>query len=444
MSKRIGLITVLIVLALYVNAQQKLNVPEVDKTSYELFQQKKWKELIDYADRAREDGIDFFYLKARTGIAFYNLKRYREAADWFLQAWEDDRSFDWLQEYLYYSLVFGGRASEASKIADNFLPGVKEKIGFAGDKTLRVAFEAGYSFNPDFEELTAGSHGQDAGTGENYGEAFYLKNYHFESFDLSHRISPGLTLYHNFSYIGLNREERIDWGAEHRSYPVNINQFHYFINPQFIIGEKFYVAPSASFILGNYELTLGRLSNNQSKTFNSSYSSFSDFIFSTAFWSHFGNFSPGGEVALANINNAGFSQLSAWITWYPFSNLNFYLTPRIYFKGNAENSLNYNTFGISGGLQLGIAHLYANYLNGEMENFIESGGYIVANFPGTSQQKFSGSIYLPPGKKYQFVFRFISQDITEKYLVYINGIRSSELQYDYIKNTITAGISWNF
>ena len=43
MSKRIGLIIVLIVLALNVKAQQKLNVPEVDKTSYELFQQKKWK-----------------------------------------------------------------------------------------------------------------------------------------------------------------------------------------------------------------------------------------------------------------------------------------------------------------------------------------------------------------------------------------------------------------
>lgn len=444
MSKRIGLILVSLLLVHNVVSQQKLNFPEVDKTSYELFQKEKWKELIDYADISREQGIDFFYLKIRTAIAFYNLKRYRIAADWFLQAWENDQSFDWLQEYLYYSLVFGGRASEASKIAGSFLPEVQEKIDFKRNKTLRVALEAGYCFNPDFEELTTLPHDQEAGTGENYGEAFYLKNYHFESFDLNHRISPGLTLNHNFTYIGVNREERVDWGTAHQSYPININQFQYFLNPHFIIGKKIYVSPSASVIWGNYEMILGRLSNNQSKTFNSWYTTYSDFIFSTAFWSHIGNFSPGAEAALANINNAGFSQLSAWITWYPFSNTSFYLTPRLYFKGDTENSLSYNTLGISGGLQLGFAHLYGTYLNGKMENFIESGGYVVANFPGKSKNKFSVSIYLPTGKKYQFVLRFISQDITENYRVYTNAIKSSELQYNYVQNTITAGISWNF
>jgi tetratricopeptide (TPR) repeat protein len=65
-----------------------------------------------------------------------------------------------------------------------------------------------------------------------------------------------------------------------------------------------------------------------------------------------------------------------------------------------------------------------------MENFIESGGYVVSNFPGVSEQKFSGSLYFPTGKKYQLVLRYLSQDVTETYKVYTNlgGEQFSELQ----------------
>ena len=55
-----------------------------------------------------------------------------------------------------------------------------------------------------------------------------------------------------------------------------------------------------------------------------------------------------------------------------------------------------------------------------------------------------GSIYFPMGKKYQFVLRYINQNITEKYQVYTEGVKSNSLEYNYIKQTITAGISWNF
>ena len=93
---------------------------------------------------------------------------------------------------------------------------------------------------------------------------------------------------------------------------------------------------------------------------------------------------------------------------------------------------------------MGTVHLYGSYLNGDMENFIESAGYVVANFPGTSQNKFSGSLYFPTGKKYQLVIRYINQDITENYRVYTSGIESDVFSYNYMKHTFTGGISWNF
>jgi hypothetical protein len=49
-------------------AQKKLNFVEVDKVSYELFQQQKWHELIDYAAEARNQKIDFFTCRRELGL----------------------------------------------------------------------------------------------------------------------------------------------------------------------------------------------------------------------------------------------------------------------------------------------------------------------------------------------------------------------------------------
>ncbi len=421
-------------------AQKKLSYPEAEKRSYELFREKKWAELIDFGELARSRGIDFFYLQARTGIAFYNLEKYRKAAKWFYKAWENDQSFEWLQEYLYYSLLFGGRQTEASKIAENFTVPLKEKINFQSMKPLRAAVETGYSFNPGFSELSNTAFDQQLNVGENYGEAFFLKNYHFESLDFSHQLGPGIHLSHNFTHMGINREEQVFWGSR-ETFPVKINQNQYFISPLFVLGKKWYISPALSVIWGNSDLWLG---NYAPGDFYRSTLKWSDRIFTTSTWTHIGNFSPGAEINFANISDNSITQASAWITFYPLSNTRLYMTPRIYLKKDAEGGFAYNTFGLSGGVQMGPVHFYGQYLRGDMENFIESAGYVIANFPGTSRQKFTGSLYFPTGKRYQFVLRYINQQHTEKYRVYTNQTESSSTNYHYTKHTITAGVSWSF
>ena len=442
MSKRIGITFIFTTILLAASAQQKWNYIEVDKTSYELFQQQKWAELIDFANSSREHGIDFFYLQARTGIACYNLKKYRKSTELFLKAWENDKSFEWLQEYLFYSLVYGGRLAEASKMADKFTVSFKEKINYQKMKPLRATVEAGYSFNPEFSELSDSSFDEDLNVGSDYGEAFFLKNYHFESLDYSHQIAPGVGINHNFTFIGINREQQVDWGIR-STFPIHTNQFQYFLNPYFMLGKKLNLSPSLNLTWGNTFYYLGGYSNS-TPVFSKVDSKYSDFIFSVSGWSNFGNFAPGAEVNFASIYNTNFSQYSAWITFYPLSNSNLYITPRVYFKNDPENGFGYNTFGISGGVQLGPVHFYGQYLNGDMKNFIEPAGYVIANFPGRSEQKITGSIYFPFAKKYQFVIRYINQNIYEEYQVYTNAVPSNSLEYSYIKHALTAGISWNF
>lgn len=443
MCKRIGTITVLLLFLLNVSAQKKLNFVEVDTRSYQLYEQQKWAELIDYSGQARKQGIDFFYLQARTGIAFFNLQKYRVAADWFLKAYANDRQFEWLQEYVYFSLVYAGRTAEATKLADGFSPALKSKIGYAKSKLTRVALEGGYCFNPDFDQLKALDLAETANANNDYGEAYFLKNYHFESFDLSHRIFPGTSLNHSFMFLQTSREQNVDWGNR-RTFPIKTEQFQYFINPHFVVAKKLHLSPAMSLLWGKSSYNSGWLDNRSSRNFTEVGFNFSDYIFSTSVWSDFGNFSPGAEVNFANINDQNFTQLSAWLTFYPLSNINLYFTPRVYFKSDNESSLSYNTFGISGGAQLGKVHLQGQYLVGDMQNFIEAAGYVIANFPGKSDQKYMCSIYVPMGKTRQLVFRYINQNVEEKYRVYVSRVENSTTNYNFTKHTLTAGLVWNF
>ena len=434
---------ILFLFGLNVSAQKKLNFVEVDTTSFRLFQQQKWQELIDYSAQSRKQGIDFFYLQARTGIAFFKLGKYRTACGWFLKAYKNDQQFEWLQEYIYYSLIYSGRKAEAIKLSNDFSDDMKSKIEFKKSKMLRVALEGGYSFNPDFDQLTALDLGERVSVNDDYGEAFFMKYYHFESFDLSHQIVPGFSLNHNLTYLQSTLEQSVDWGTK-TTFPAKTNQFQYFINPHFVLGQKIHLSPALSVLWGNSSYLSGWLDNDSNRNFTEVDNKFSDFIFSVSAWSHFGNLSPGAEVNFANIYDETFTQLSTWVTFYPFSNNNFYITPRAYFKSDSKNNFSYNTFGISGGAQLGKVHLYGQYLLGDMENFIEGMGYVVSNIPGKSDHKFTGSIYLPIGKNGQLTFRYINQNVEEKYRVYVSGVENNSTNYNYTKHTLTAGISWSF
>jgi hypothetical protein len=339
-------------------------------------------------------------------------------------------------------LIYGGRSAEATKYAQNFSGNMQQKIGYKTKKLTKIAFEGGYSFNPDFEELMQSNLHEAANVGDDYGEAFFLKNYHFESFDLSHRISPAISINHNLTFMGINREEQVFWG-ELYTFPLKHKQFQYFVNPVIIVGKKWYVSTSANLIAGDYSYYAGGVYQSEKYFYQGGFD-VRDLIFSASTWFHYRNFSPGIEIDYGNFNNEGFGQYSTWLTFYPLSNTNLYITPRVYFKNDSENGFGYNTFGISGGAQLGPVHFYGQYLNGDMKNFIEPSGYVVSNFPGRSEQKLMGSLYFPSGKKYQFVVRYINQNIIEEYKVYTSGVLSNSLEYSYIKHTLTAGMSWNF
>lgn len=442
MQKRIILILFLAFVFSHINAQEKFNYKAVDVKSYDLYLKKNWTELIEFSSAARKQGIDFYLLQMRTGIAYYKLGKYRMASHCFLKNWENDQSSDLLQEYLYYSLVYSGRIYEARKISEQFNDGIKNKLKIENKGLKRMAYEGGYVVNSDFDDLKDRSFSTETNLGSSYGEASLLNDYSFHTFDLNHQISPNFTLNHSFTYIKVNREAIVDWD-EKLTNSISTKQFQYFINPVMVIGKKLKISPSLNLISGNVQSYIGRYNNSNNKEFNLSTKNYFDYVFSTSLWSDFRNFSPGIELNAGEIYKVKFTQTSVWCTYYPLSNTSLYITPKVYFKSDSySQGFAWNAFGLSAGGKIGKAYLSGQYLFGEMKNFVEAGGYLVSNFPGKSDQKIMGSLYYPIGKKLQLVLRYINQNVTEKYNIYTDGDWSGSSNYDFTKHSITGGISW--
>jgi hypothetical protein len=116
---------VIIIIIIWIWAPSLLNAqaqPDKDfiyynQKTYELYLSKNWDALIQEGKEAIDAGYDFFYLHQRIGIAYYELEQYSRAVTHFYNALDFNKEHPVTQEYLYYALLFSGRAAEARLFA---------------------------------------------------------------------------------------------------------------------------------------------------------------------------------------------------------------------------------------------------------------------------------------------------------------------------------------
>ena len=108
---------VLFVIILFSSVQGKAQQKDFeyyDSLTYKLYMDKDFKQLLKAGNDALNSGLDYYYLRMRTGIAAYNLNKYRLATKHFekASAFSDN---DVIHEYLYYSSLWGGKRAVKSQ-----------------------------------------------------------------------------------------------------------------------------------------------------------------------------------------------------------------------------------------------------------------------------------------------------------------------------------------
>lgn len=170
----------------FVYGQENFSI--VDSVSYQMYLQKQWKELCKYGSSAAQNGMDYYYLDVRIGVAYFERGNYQKAELYFRKALANNSASPFAQTYLFWTLYNSGAEPEAAKMFTSFSDSLQKEISYHPHKVLNsVYLESGIKFSSN--QSTAA-------------------NLYYENAALSHRFSPRFEL--SESYVYMN--QKLVWG----------------------------------------------------------------------------------------------------------------------------------------------------------------------------------------------------------------------------------------
>ena len=93
MHVRIILVIFLLMVSFRGMADHPPNFKTVDSLSYDLYEKGEWKALIRFGKNAINQGFDYYYLRMRIGIAYYESEKYLLALEHFRKSLESAPGF---------------------------------------------------------------------------------------------------------------------------------------------------------------------------------------------------------------------------------------------------------------------------------------------------------------------------------------------------------------
>ncbi|HBF87876.1 MAG TPA: hypothetical protein DDX39_04460 [Bacteroidales bacterium] len=186
--------------------QEKFSFLEVDKLTYQNYLEKKWDSIIETGNKAISQNIDYYYLRIRLGIAYYETQQYEKAIVNFEKSLEFNSNDALANEYIWYSYLFLGQYEEAQLFADGFSQELKNKLKISKSGFIKnIAFDSGYAFNSDFEDL---------------------KNSIIDNVDaIAYEKKIFKSQFHNSLLLNFNLSKRISLTTAYTN--LNVNSYHW-------------------------------------------------------------------------------------------------------------------------------------------------------------------------------------------------------------------------
>jgi hypothetical protein len=445
-------------LVLLFQAGKSQDFKSVDQETYNLYMEKKWDEVIRSGKNGLKQDIDYYYLRMRIAIAYYETQNYKASQAHFRKALEFNQGDPVAMEYLYYAYLFAGQTDQAGILAKDFSLSLMEKINSPPGKIVdRLALEYLYNFNVTKDLLAdPGKYFSDLPA----GYQVVTLNYSNVNAMLHHVFSPGITLTHAYTYLNKTNYYYYNDGLT----PFGIDgqkviQHQYYISPSFTTKQGLSISPSFHYLRSNFQVPYIVSGSGGPGPGGGGGGSIQ---YSDLFANHFvgglklsqsvGRFAINLGGIYSSINDATQVTGTAGLTWYPLGNLDLYLGTSLNVHNenkDQENSVELIPdfligFGIASRVWMEFSGSYGN-----MKNYTEGNGYIVYNGLDWMIYKAIGTIIIPitPNGssiylgtrfaefKSQFIPRDVSFDASSGQD--INSIISNSI-------SIFGGLSWKF
>ena len=344
-GKTIGII-VLTLLAHSGFSQREMNTSMIETTTYKMYSNGQWKELINFGKQALDEGYDYFYLRYRIGTAYYNLGQFRLAVNQFRQALNFNSSEASSQEYLYYSLLYSGQVDESRKLSKTFSPDAHQRLKDMKWSPINyIAAEGGTKIS----------------TSSLYPNPTYFQ------LSLSHSVANRFSLTHAFTTY---------YQAESRG---TIAQRQYFVQLNLPLGRGWLVSPSIHLVNLNFTTQKG--------AFN-----YRNLVTSLNFLKSFAymDFSIGASYSDVLIRPQYIQQTR--VAFYPMGKTNFSFGGIAYIHKEDNSGVTSDGTGPTSQYPVTVAFnpfinmrfssrldLYASYFRNLNENIPEANGYLINN-----------------------------------------------------------------
>ncbi|MCX6304517.1 MAG: hypothetical protein NT040_06080 [Bacteroidetes bacterium] len=477
-------------------ASTKLDFTTVDMLTYRCFQEKKWDSVIVVGKQALRQNIDYYYLRVRMGISYFEKADYFPAATHLKKARQFNSGDAFVADYLYKTYAYSNRHEEA-RILRAAMP-VKEQ-----DTTLlshgflqQVHFETGYTISSNRAPDNLATL---MDTDSIYGEQDLYGNSMYSSLALKLKITNRLGLSLAFNYLNFAKTKYIQYGRVedqlqniadsswgkfyHYTFPrvvydtsftYHVTQYEGHIGATAVLPWGLKVMPAFHFIHVSYPVIsssyqLQRVTDTGYFTaadgkyttfpfdriiysYSSNDTSFNNFVAALRLTKDAGIFSIGVHGSWSNLNGKKQKQVGASLTCYPLGNLDFYGTTTFtgFMQGKVKRLLLSQVLGakITPWMWGEANFYYGDYTNANIFN-----GSIVYNNSDIIDYRAGGTLVFLIGKHMQLslIYQYFRKESTQIY--YENTVdpdthettQSQQTRNNpYNTNTLIGGITWKF
>ncbi|MCK4569712.1 MAG: hypothetical protein KAT76_05425 [Bacteroidales bacterium] len=484
---RAGLLIILLLLfAPSAKAQLNYSFRQVDSIMYANTITENWDEVIQLGKEALQNDIDYYYLRARMGIAYYNKKNYRAAAVQMEKARNFNPGNALTNNLLYRAYSYSSLNPEASFFSRNLTDKQREDAGIEKGRVLTfIHFEAGPEFSDNFDthEFKQLPRGQAQRNQDLYGNSFYSQ------LGMKLQVHSRVSMYVGFSNLLISKKAELqyawnmpdsvvqhEWGfskifpsrprIKTSSYDYTLSQNGVYLNANILLGSRWSFTPAIHYV--HVSTKSINIDNNSRLIRDTAYyipaidsvaylyydqvsfdidpisTTLNNFVVSLELNKQVSVFDWGIFASWSNLNGQTQYQYGFSATYYPFGNLNFYGNTTI--KGLSQEQKTRPILSQLLGLKVTrFLWLEGFGIFGNLRGTNESNAFIVYNINDNINLKTGVSLtfVISPSVQLSVRYQYLQKQgyRTVSGPEIPGGTRIEEL--DYTNQSIIGGLKWS-
>ena len=446
MRKVVFIILFLFFVSDYVDGQEDMPLLNYERKTFELYSQKNWSELIYWGKKAIKDGNDYFYMRMRLGIAFFERKNYHRALIHFQKAAEFNDDDTYLLEYLYFANLYSNREKAAYCLTKKFPSSMKRKYVSGKIPKFKLG-SLGMQLN--FSNFQAGPEDITGISPELNGYQVFSNNLFKANLGFNHLISPRFSLFYQYGFMVENRFTY--YQKDLQGYYMSnqkLYQHQFYILGNIYLGGGFNMYTSLHYLPGRLpDYYVGTSGGWGGYSYVPAYK-YNDFTGHISLVKDFPYISLGLSGSFSYLNFNTYLQEGLLIQFYPLGNLNLYLTSGFHIQQELTNT-GIIEKGQFTELKLGFKIFNPVWLEfsgafGDLHYTTTQMGWQVFNGPNPIDQQIGASILIPVGKKNAlFRLNFNYYNTTSSFTLTDTGEAIINTT-DYNIYSIFGGLSWKF